>query len=367
VHIAHQHPLFHWHIELPSVFDRPRDQATSSDERRRGGFDLIVGNPPFVNAIEGGVSDTEKPLLRYQFREVGGTADLAYYFLALATTLVRPGGRVALVQPRAVLNAAPVRALRARLSSWLRPTLLYAPGRSDLFAGPAVFVALVVLGPSPECLVSRDDEPNDATWVTGSIQDENWWQAIDALLNPTDRDEAWGGAVVGDLFEVAASMTTGDAYDVVPAVVDEEQGESPKLVTTGLIEPGFCLWGQATCRYLKRDFAHPRIVESGPLSKSLTKRLARSRRPKILVAGLTKRIECFLDREGEYIGAVSTYSIFHPADDLSELEALCDQLLSEEASERFRSILGGNAMGGGNITMKKTFLAAFPYSREVGV
>jgi hypothetical protein len=365
--IASHHRLFHWHVELPSVFGTGADRGGQRDGPQRAGFDVVVGNPPFVNAIEGGVSDAEKPLLRYRFREVGGTADLAYYFLALATSLVRPGGCVAMVQPRAVLNAAPVRDLRSRLAGGLRPNLLYASARSDLFAGPAVFVALVVLGSSPQCLVSRDDEPSDARWTAGDIQDENWWQAIERILNPSEHDEEWLGAVVGDVFEVTASMTTGDAYDVVPSVVDDEHGSSPKLITTGLIEPGFCLWGQTKCRYLKHDYEHPRIDGAGALSKSLQKRLARSRRPKILVAGLTKRIECFLDEKGEYVGAVSTYSILHPDDDVVELERLCQQLLSEQASERFRAVLGGNAMGGGNITMKKTFLAAFPYATKDGV
>lgn len=363
--IAHEHRLFHWQTELPMVFRGPPVGEAPLGRVRGQGFDLIIGNPPFVNAIEGGVSDTEKPLLRYRFREIGGTADLAYYFLALGTSLIRPGGRVALVQPRAVLNAAPVRGLRQHLPGGLRPNLLYAPGRPDLFAGPAVFIALVVLGPNQECVVSRDPEPSDATWVTGAVESENWWQAIEGLLNPADLHNECFGTPAGDIFEVTASMTTGDAYDVVSAVIDEADGESPKLVTTGLIEPGFCLWGQTTCRYLKRDYDHPRVLASASLTKSLQKRVARSHRPKILVAGLTKRIECFLDRGGDYIGAVSTYSIFHPDDNVAELEALCDQLLSDRATQRFRSVLGGNAMGGGNITMKKTFLAAFPYATEV--
>ena len=75
---------------------------------------------------------------------------------------------------------------------------------------------------------------------------------------------------------------------------------------------------------------------------------------------MSKRIECFLDAAGDCIGAVSTFSVYHPQDDLAALEALGQLLLTDAASARFRRELGGNALGGGNTTMKKSFLAEFP-------
>ena len=47
-------------------------------------------------------------------------------------------------------------------------------------------------------------------------------------------------------------------------------------------------------------------------------------------------------------------------DDVEALRRLAGLLLSDEASLRFRMVLGGNAMGGGNTTMTKSFLAEFP-------
>lgn len=232
--LAHAHRFFHWHIEFSAVL-----------ERERGGFDLVLGNPPFVNAIEGGVNEQSKKLMRFAHELLGGTSDLAYYFLSTARRLVRSGGRIALVQPRAVLNAGPVRDLRAQSEASLRPNLLYAPNRSDFFAGPAVFICLVVLGPMETCRVSRDDDPATAEWAAGSIRSDNWWLAIDRLLTgdedvlPDDH-----GRPIEELFAVSASMTTADAYDVAPWVLDEPEGSSQKLVTTGLIDPGCCLWGK---------------------------------------------------------------------------------------------------------------------------
>jgi methylase of polypeptide subunit release factors len=364
--LAAEHRFLHWELAFPAVFHgQPGSSVPGSDAVTHGGFDVVVGNPPFVNAIEGGVAERSKPLLRFTNAYVGGTADLAYYFLATSTRMIRPGGRIGLVQPRAVLNAPPVRAVRAQLVGSLRPNLLYAPDRSDLFDGPAVFVALLVLGPDRECRVSRDYDVATASWVAGCIEGDNWWAEMGRLLRGGKR-VLWAGSIVADVFAVGASMTTADAYDVVPSLVDQAGGLSQKLVTTGLIEPRQCLWGEINCRYLKRDYRYPRVVESGVLTKSLRRRLENARRPKIVVAGLSKRIECFVDRQGEYIGAVSTFSIFHPRDEVAELDALCEELLSDEFTDRFVEELGGNAMGGGNTTMKKSFLAALPYGAHIG-
>ncbi len=165
---------------------------------------------------------------------------------------------------------------------------------------------------------------------------------------------------MADQFKVAASMTAGDAYDCLPSLLDERSGGCIKLLTTGLIDPDKSLWGARNCRYLGRNLRHPRLKAEQPTA-SLQRRIEMARRPKIIVAGLSKRIECHFDLAGEYIGAVSTFSIFHPDDDVRALDRVHARLLEPTATAQFVSELGANAMGGGSITMKKKFLENFPY------
>jgi hypothetical protein len=187
----------------------------------------------------------------------------------------------------------------------------------------------------------------------------NWWAAIQERTSSERTSSGRPTFRLAQKFEVGASMIAADAYDVAPHLIDSENGPGMRLVTTGLIDPGVCRWGKTTCRYLKRDYRHPRIDPAAELTKSLRRRLERAKRPKVLVAGLSRVIECFVDEGGKHIGAVSTYSIFHPCDDLFALRDLSRQLLSPQASERFRRMLSGNAMGGGNTTMTKGFLEEF--------
>jgi hypothetical protein len=155
-------------------------------------------------------------------------------------------------------------------------------------------------------------------------------------------------------------MTAADAYDLVPHLIDDPTAPGPKLVTTGLIDPNVCHWGQRPCRYLKKDYQHPRLDLSKPLTRSLEKRIATARRPKILIAGLAKKIEAFLDPTGEFIGAVSTFSIYHPNDDEQALSALLKKLLSPATTTHFVTHLGANALRGRHVTVKKIFLRNLP-------
>lgn len=317
---------------------------------------MLLGNPPYVNAIEGEGDERTKALTRHLHPVLKGTADLGYYFLSRCGDVAQPASRIGLIVPRGFLNAPAAEDLRQWLLQRHRPNQLFVSTRADLFAGAAVFICALTLGPHEECQVGEGDLPASASWRRGPFRGTNWWKEFQLILHDMAGEAAGAGTTLGECFDIGASMTTGDAYELKPFIDDDPDGPGQKLITTGLIDPNCCFWGETRCRYLGEDFQHPRVRLPDFAPPSLQRRLEKSRRPKVLVAGLSSRIECFLDEQGECVGAVSTWSIYHPADDLDALRACCDFLLREEQSTRFRLELGGNAMGGGNTTMKKSFL-----------
>lgn len=83
---ARWEPL-HWVLELPDVM-------------ARGGFDAIVGNPPFLGGkkLTGAMgTDVRDWLIEMIADGTRGSADLVAYFVLRAGQLLRPGGRLGLI------------------------------------------------------------------------------------------------------------------------------------------------------------------------------------------------------------------------------------------------------------------------------
>jgi hypothetical protein len=79
---------FHWEVEFPEVFDR-----------ENGGFDVIVGNPPFAgkNTLIAGNREFYPDFLSTIHEQSNGNTDLSAHFFRRAFTLLRPGGTMGLI------------------------------------------------------------------------------------------------------------------------------------------------------------------------------------------------------------------------------------------------------------------------------
>ncbi len=81
------HPLqpFHWHIEFPEVF------TVDAKGKPTGGFDAIVGNPPFIGGrrVRSAIGDEYFDWLEVLHEESSGNADLVAHFFRRAFNLLR--------------------------------------------------------------------------------------------------------------------------------------------------------------------------------------------------------------------------------------------------------------------------------------
>ena len=88
---------FVWQVEFPEVF-------------QEGGFDIVIGNPPYVRQE---LIRSIKPILKRLFSEVyAGTADLYVYFYKRGTELLRAGGSLIYISSNSFLRAGFSRKLR---------------------------------------------------------------------------------------------------------------------------------------------------------------------------------------------------------------------------------------------------------------
>ena len=138
-----QVPWFDYRVQFADVF-------------AAGGFDLVVGNPPWLRAEEVPPELRRRIAGRYRWWRPGGKGyanrpDLAVAFLERSLELTRPGGTVAMVVPAKVATAGYGAAMRHALAA--SRTLLVA---ADLTTDPrASFEATVY----PLALVIRNATP----------------------------------------------------------------------------------------------------------------------------------------------------------------------------------------------------------------
>ena len=94
-----------------------------ADVLQRGGFDLVIGNPPWVRAEELAPEVRERLSERYRWwhgsrtRGFGHRPDLAIAFLERAHDLARPGGAVAMLVPAKLAAAGYGAAARAAIAA----------------------------------------------------------------------------------------------------------------------------------------------------------------------------------------------------------------------------------------------------------
>ena len=88
--------FLHWPVAFPNTW---RNLAQPVPD---GGFDAVIGNPPYVGRNIWRCSSQRSPP---DTRHIAGTADLYVYFFEQGLRLVRPGGRVAYVVTNKWLKA----------------------------------------------------------------------------------------------------------------------------------------------------------------------------------------------------------------------------------------------------------------------
>lgn len=85
---ANERAPFHWDLEFPEVFGRAS-----------GGFDAVIGNPPYVRIYRGQLSEADVAFFQRRFHAAHMKFDLYVLFLELGIGLLRRGGRLGFIVP----------------------------------------------------------------------------------------------------------------------------------------------------------------------------------------------------------------------------------------------------------------------------
>lgn len=159
---------------------------------------------------------------------------------------------------------------------------------------------------------------------------------------------------LSDLAKVSGGATVSEAYELKKVIRElSDQKDYFRFINTGTIDRYSSLWGRSKTRYIKTSFNQPIIVKE-ELKKISNKRYEEAQKNKIIVAGMTKKLECYLD-DGHYLAGKSTTIIASDKIDLkSVLAVLNSKLMTFCYKNLFKSLsLQGGYMRVGPPQIKK--------------
>ena len=309
-------------------------------------YDVVVGNPPYLSQL---ASSTTRG--GSSARGGGPYADVAAEFLHLAVQLAKPGGgRVGLVLPQSILASRDVGAIRAaverdavRFWGWWSPRRHF---------DAAVFVCALGFErrAEPQPAGNSGADPGDSSPV--------WTDVVLTSLGVPELQSLRTSGTVGERGEVSVDFRDC-YYGLVDAVT--EDGAGPRLVTSGLIDPGRCWWGERPTRFAKRRFAAPRI-DVHELSPSMQQWAAAMAVPKVLVANQSSVLECVVDGDGSMLPSVPVLTVRpRPGTGAWDLAAV---LTSPVATAAAWQAAAGTGLSARAVRLSPRLLSALPWPAD---
>lgn len=374
-------------VDLLSSELVPFNWQTAFPNRLPVGFDIVMGNPPYLDAER---MTADFPAWRSycttHYQTATGNWDVFCVFIEKALQLCRVGGLTSLVVPNKLLSAHYASAARRLLCQTSQIVSIRDYSQVSVFAAsvyPIVYVAQKTQSDFKQeskltNLAIADGKKNNTIyeqmqtldrvaetytislhcsqaatqWLMGVRAHTNLIQRLDRLPKLSEVAQVVGAATVAEAYKLSDLIQE----NATPAETDL------RLVNSGTIDRYALLWGQKPLRYLGRTYRYP-IVSSIHLHHLSAKRLAQATQVKIIVSGMTRRLECGFDPTGAVLAGKST-SIVLPSQAQShtivDFRYLLALLNSRLASFYILNRFGGNRLQGGYLRIGSPQLRQIP-------
>lgn len=326
----------------------------------RASFDIVVGNPPYINirqAARNGDAGDQGRLSR-RFRCARGSYDLYVLFCERAWELLAPGGVLGFIVPDKFGSAEYARPFRRQLLDEATILEIWDLGEEGVFRRASVYPWMLVARKQTAAsthktrFIRRDEGGRifDAHCPQGRLSADAF--ALDSSLQWDGRTAT---APLGSRATLACGAT-GYRAQRLAKLLCEASDAAPGMkmrpfIVTGNIDP-FTV-KPIPVRYQRRLYHHPVLDEEAGMSSHQRALFAR---PKLVIAGLAQRIEAAWDDLGRALG-VQVFAAYDFADDPFYVLGL---LNSELLSRIFRQQFAARRMAGGYLTFNKGPLSKLP-------
>ena len=348
---------FEWRFEFPEVLN---------DEGEFVGFDVVIGNPPYIDSETMAKTMAEARVYYAKtYTTTKGNWDLFVPFIELCHRIC-PSQLVSLIIPNKWLGAPYSIESRNIYKETLIQLLDFS--EVEVFAEAGVSAIVVFFDAIKKNVVIKKYTNSFETEFENEIGNIKF---IEPLSPITSKCFTFLQSIVqktiklSEHYEVHDSASTADAYLIKKLVhnLKNEQGAGvAKLVTTGTVQKYFSSWGESNTSYLKDKYENPVVIRVDYKARFPNKASVMFQ-PKVVVTGM-RYLRGFLDINGdEYLAGKTTRIALAKEEGygLKVLLALINsKFLSFYLSESHKSA----SMGGG-INISPELLGNLPIPKNI--
>lgn len=329
---------FNWEKEFPEVF-------------AKGGFDVVIGNPPYVNAndLKRNSTISEYKFLKNNYKTAKGTVDLYIYFFEKGLKIINHNGLLSYITPNRYLSASYGKALREFFLEKCEIVSLVDYSDKKVFVDASTYPVISFL---------KIKSKENYFVLTGKFDDVT--KIFVGRKFPSLKlnllQESILGFLLNDKLEISekiinqsCSLEESGKINATSTASEADQyselicGNGYKLINTGTIDPYITTWGVDKLINKGKKYLTPFLPKNhDAISKN---RQALYSSPKIIVSKIGLRCEAFYDRDGIY-SSINTNCIHSFSKDFRPEYIMC-WLNSKLYEYLYECLFDGLRMAGG--------------------
>ncbi len=350
---------------LPPECKTWQGDALNENAAGDGSFDVVLGNPPYqsIRQLAKRLPPAEIERLRRRFRTARGNFDLYVLFIERALALLRPGGRCGLIIPNKWATLDYARPCRELLLEHATIEHVVDLSAERVFAQASVYPHVLVFrkqrAPSHHTIrASFNPQPEAQGNGVSGVQQRSLSAKGFCFAEPLDVESRVGTQPLAGLATLSCGTAGYVAQRIARRLRNAAEGvpDSADFITSGNIDRYATRVGDV--RYLGRKYQRPQLPLDAPELSPAKRRLFAS--PKIVIAGMSRRIEAAWDERGLALG-VQVYAASELRVDPFYLLAL---LNSKLLSYLFATRFAAKRLAGGYLAINKGQLAKLPIPLE---
>ncbi len=333
INLAENSNFFLWHTWFSDVFNR--------DDKE--GFDIVIGNPPYVSAVNMARTGEEKLLYKQSYPEATGAYDMYVLFLLLGAKL--SSNIYCWIIPNKLLVADYAKKTLHKLKAECGLEKTIDVSVYDVFKNASVY-PIIVLGNK----VSHER--------FNSYFLNNYTDLIDNRLNKKESVEESNKVRLSLLgLKVCSGATGFEAQKIKENVCEIDNNHTIPFTVSGNIDR--YVFNNTNVRYMKDKYSRAFIYLDSNITESKQEMW---KNPKIIIAGMTKKIEaCYVDTPlaiGVGVYAIYDFAGYNPFYILGILN-------SKSTTDFLTAEFSDKHLAGGYLAINKSTIEQFLFPQNV--